>query len=105
MELLRGTLDLLILTCLKRGAMHGYGIASVIRESTRELLVVQEGVLYPTLRKLERDGLLSSEWRWTETGREARYYELTAKGKRHLTAREREWHAYVEAVALLAGRA
>jgi transcriptional regulator len=105
MELLRGTLDLLILTCVSRGPMHGYGIASVIRETTRELLVVQEGVLYPTLRKLEAGGLLTSEWRPTETGRQARYYELTRKGRSHLAARERDWRAYVQAVELLVGRA
>jgi PadR family transcriptional regulator, regulatory protein PadR len=105
MELLRGTLDLLILTALSRGAMHGYAIATLIRESTRELLVVQEGVLYPTLRKLEAAGLLASEWRRTESGREARFYELTRKGRQQLAARDRDWRAYVEAVEMLAGRA
>lgn len=104
MELLRGTLDLLILKTVSRGALHGYGIAAAIRSSTEELLNVQEGVLYPTLRKLEARGALRSEWGWSETGRQARYYELTSKGRRELREQERDWELYVRAMQLaLAG--
>jgi transcriptional regulator len=100
MELLRGTLDLLILKTVSWAPLHGYGIAMAIRESTGALLQVQEGVLYPTLRKLEKRGLLSSEWGFTETGREARYYELTREGRRSLRAQERDWQQYVHAMQL-----
>jgi transcriptional regulator len=100
MELLRGTLDLLILKTVSWAPLHGYGIAMAIRESTGGLLQVQEGVLYPTLRKLEKRRLLSSEWGFTETGREARYYELTREGRRSLRAQERDWQQYVHAMQL-----
>jgi transcriptional regulator len=100
MELLRGTLDLLILKTVSWAPLHGYGIASAIRDSTGGLLQVQEGVLYPTLRKLEKRGQLSSEWGYTETGREARYYELTREGRGSLRAQERDWRQYVHAMQL-----
>lgn len=100
MELMRGTLDLLILKCVSREPVHGYAIASAIRSSTNESLNVQEGVLYPALRKLEAAGLLSSEWEWTETGRKARYYALTRRGRQQLAERERDWRAYVKVMDL-----
>jgi PadR family transcriptional regulator, regulatory protein PadR len=105
MELLRGTLDLLILKTVSRAPLHGYGIASAIRTSTGDLLNVQEGVLYPTLRKLEARKALRSEWGYTETGRQARYYELTAKGRRELHAQNAEWQLYVHAMQLALGDA
>jgi DNA-binding PadR family transcriptional regulator len=82
MELLRGTLDLLILAMLRDGPLHGYGIASAIRRSTRSMLAVQEGVLYPTLKKLEARGILKAAWGFTESGREARYYEIDGEGQK-----------------------
>jgi transcriptional regulator len=100
MELLRGTLDLLIMKTVSRGPLHGYGIAAAIRSSTEELLTVQEGVLYPTLRKLEARGALHSEWGFSETGREARYYELTAQGRKELKVQEKDWRLYVHAMQL-----
>jgi transcriptional regulator len=100
MELLRGTLDLLILAMLRDGPLHGYGIASAIRRSTRSMLAVQDGVLYPTLKKLEARGILKAAWGITESGREARYYELTAKGRKRLAAAEEDWKSYVRAMAL-----
>ena len=105
MELLRGTLDLLILKTVGRGPLHGYGIAAAIRTSSEELLNVREGVLYPTLRKLEARGSLRSEWGCSETGREARYYELTAQGRKELKAEERDWRQYVHAMQLALGGA
>jgi transcriptional regulator len=101
MELMRGTLDLLILKTVSLGGnIHGYAIATAIRDSTRDVLQVQEGVLYPALRKLERQGLLDSEWGYTETGREARFYELTRAGRAALRQQEREWNDYVQAMRL-----
>ena len=100
MELMRGTLDLLILKTVSWQPLHGYAIATAIRQSTQEILQVQEGVLYPTLRKLEAKGLLSSEWGFTESGREARYYTLTRAGRSAMRAQERDWELYVHAMQL-----
>jgi PadR family transcriptional regulator, regulatory protein PadR len=104
MEILRGTLDLLILNAVAGEPMHGYGIAAAIGAATGERLRVQEGVLYPTLRKLEARGDLASAWGRTESGRDARYYELTARGRRQLRAQERAWRDYVRVMDLALGR-
>jgi transcriptional regulator len=104
MDILRGTLDLLILKTVSRDAQHGYGIASAIRDATGERLRVQEGVLYPTLRKLEARGELTSAWGVTESGRDARYYELTTRGRRRLREQEDAWREYVLAMDLALGR-
>jgi PadR family transcriptional regulator, regulatory protein PadR len=100
MDLLRGTLDLLILNAVRDGPLHGYGIARAIEQSTRAVLRVQEGVLYPSLRKLESRGLLGAEWGITESGRNARFYALTGKGRAQLRQQERGWRAYVRAMDL-----
>ena len=100
MDLLRGTLDLLILNAVRDGPVHGYGIARAIEQSTRAVLRVQEGVLYPSLRKLESRRLLRAEWGSTESGRTARFYALTGKGRAQLRQQERGWRAYVRAMDL-----
>jgi PadR family transcriptional regulator PadR len=98
-DLFTGTLDLLILKALTWGPSHGYAIGKWIRETTADVLVVQEGALYPALHRLERKGLLSEDWRLSETGRQAKYYTLTAQGRAHLRAERKRWEQYSGAVA------
>lgn len=103
LELLKGTLDVLILQTVSAGALHGYGISKAIREASREAFDVEEGALYPALRRLEGRGLLTAEWGTTETGREARYYRLTPAGERRLDEEMRTWDRYVEAMGHVLG--
>ena len=97
-DLFTGTLDLLILKALTWGPRHGYAVGRWIRETTSDALVVQEGALYPALHRLERKGLLHEEWRESETGRQAKYYQLTPKGRAHLRAERRRWETFTGAV-------
>jgi len=90
-NLYTGTLDLLVLKAVSWGPRHGYAIGRWIRETTDDVLVVQEGVLYPALHRLERRGLLREEWRRSETGRDAKYYTLTTAGRRALRAETSRW--------------
>ena len=90
-SVLQGTLDLLVLSTLHRGALHGFGIAQRIQQDSDELLRVEEGSLYPALRRLEQSGLLAGEWRESDNGRRARYYELTARGRRQLALERDSW--------------
>jgi PadR family transcriptional regulator len=90
-ELLQGTLDLLILTTVSHGAMHGYGIAERIEQTSDDVLRVEEGALYPALHRLELRGLLASEWGVSDNNRRAKYYRLTAAGRRHLETSTRQW--------------
>jgi PadR family transcriptional regulator PadR len=83
-ELLPGTLDMLILKTLTRGAMHGYGIALSIKRQSDEALTVEEGSLYPALQRLLLQGWVKAEWKMTETNRRARYYTLTSAGRKQL---------------------
>lgn len=99
LELLKGTLDVLILKTLSRATMHGYAVSRWIREATGEAFRVEEGALYPALRRLEKRGLVEAEWGVTDTGREARFYRLTAAGEAELAAQMRSWSRYVEAMA------
>ena len=98
MELLKGTLDVLILKTLSWGARHGYGVSKVIRDVTGDALQVEEGALYPALRRLEKRGLVEAEWGVTDTGREAKFYALTGKGRDVLEAEVTSWGRYVEAM-------
>ena len=98
-DLFTGTLDLLILKAVSWGPSHGYAIGRWIRETTADVLVVQEGALYPALHRLERKRLLSEEWRQSETGRQAKYYSLTPAGRTHLRAERKRWEQYSVAVA------
>jgi PadR family transcriptional regulator, regulatory protein PadR len=98
-DLLQGTLDLLILKSLARGPMHGYGVAEWIHESSQDVLRVEEGALYPALHRLELRGLLSAEWGMSENNRRAKYYALTAMGKKRLAEETEYWHRMSGAVA------
>ena len=100
-DLLQGTLDMLILKVVARAAIHGYGIAQHLRKISRDVLQVQQGSLYPALHKLEKKKWLKSEWRMTETGREAKFYRLTALGRKQLGAEKANWNRLSEAVTLI----
>ena len=103
LELLKGTLDILILKTLSRGPLHGYGVSRWLRETTRDAFRVEEGALYPALRRLEKRGLLEADWGVTETGREAKFYRLTSAGRAELDAGARSWGRYAEAMARVLG--
>ena len=98
---LRGTLDVLILRTLSGGPLHGYDLSRRIGELSRSAFHVEEGVLYPALRRLENRGWLQATWGQTETGREARFYEITPAGRRHLKAQLAMWERYVHAMSLV----
>jgi len=90
-NLLQGTLDLLILHALRRGPAHGYAVAQTIHLLSEEVLKVEEGSLYPALYRLELDGAISSSWGVSENNRKAKYYEITARGRRLLVAQQDTW--------------
>ena len=96
---LQGALELLILKVLRRGPCHGYAIASAIQQMSDDVLRVEAGSLYPAVHRMTEAGLLKSEWRRSEVGRRARFYELTAKGRRKLEADEKKWRTVSAAVA------
>jgi PadR family transcriptional regulator, regulatory protein PadR len=98
LDLLQGTLDLLILRTLAGEPMHGYGISQWIRRRTEGTLSVQDAALYQALRRLENKGWVDAEWGVTENNRRARYYSLTAGGRAQLAAESSAWNRYVEAV-------
>jgi transcriptional regulator len=98
-ELLQGTLDLLILRTLRVGAQHGHGIGVAIRASSQDVLQVEHGSLYPALHRLRKEGLIEGEWRLSENKQRARYYRLTAKGRKKLASEESRWNRMVEAIA------
>jgi transcriptional regulator len=98
-ELLPGTLDMLILKTLSRQVMHGYGIAEHIRQVSADVLKVEEGSLYPALQRLQLQGLIASEWGHSANNRRARYYRLTASGRRALGESESSFSRLVEAIA------
>ena len=104
-DLFTGTLDLLILKAVSWGPRHGYAIGRWIRETTAEDVIVQEGALYPALHRLERRGLLDEEWGLTDTGREAKYYTLTAAGRAHLRSEAKRWSWSAGAVERALGAA
>lgn len=99
LDLLRGTLDLLVLKTLVPGPMHGYAITAAIRQKTDDAILVEEGALYPSLHRLAAKGLISAEWGFSENNRKARYYELTRTGRRELRSQEAVWRRYVLAVS------
>ncbi|MGH9415538.1 MAG: PadR family transcriptional regulator [Terriglobales bacterium] len=98
-ELLPGTLDLLILDTLRRGPLHGYGIAREIRQRSEEVLRVEEGSLYPALQRLLLEGWVRAAWRKSDTGRRARYYTLTAAGRRQLGEEISQFERMVAAIS------
>ena len=100
-DLLQGTLDMLVLKSLQLGAMHGWGITERLLLGSDRVLQIGQGSLYPALYRLERQGLISSEWRVTENNRRARYYKLTTAGKRRLAEERENWGRLSRAVDLV----
>lgn len=103
LEFLRGTLDVLILKALVWGPLHGYAITNLIRRHSDDALLVEEGTLYPALWRLENKGLLAAEWGLSENNRKAKFYRLTAVGRRQLRQELKIWKAYAAAVAKVLG--
>ena len=97
-DLMQGSLDVLVLKTLSWTPMHGFGIARWIRQLTDDVLQVEEGSLYPALYRMEQRGWISSEWRVTENKRRAKYYRLTAAGRRQLTEQSGTWTRYAAAI-------
>ena len=100
-DILQGTLALLILKTLQRGAFHGWGITLQIQQISNEVLRVEEGSLYPALHRMEQDGWIMAEWGVSENNRRARYYRLTAAGRKQLAKEEKSWAELTDAVALV----
>lgn len=100
-DLLQGTLDMLILKTLQRGALHGYAIAVAIERRSADVLRVEEGSLYPALHRLELAELLDSEWGLSETNRRAKFYKLTPAGRKRLTQETADWKRLCNAIALI----
>lgn len=101
LELLRGTLDLLILKALSAGPRHGLEVMRWIEHEARDRLQIEEGALYPALHRLEGRGLLESAWGHTDAGRRAKYYRLTPAGRKHLAAEVTRWSRYAQTIGLV----
>ena len=99
LALLQGTLDLLVLRTLIFGPQHGQGIAKAIQQQSDDVLLVDHGSLYPALQRLEAQGLVRPDWRLSDKGKRAKYYQLTPAGKRHLTAEHSRWEQFVRAMS------
>lgn len=97
-DLLQGTLDMLILKIVALGPIHGYGISLRIRQISKKVLFVQQGSLYPALHRLEKRGWLASEWGESENGRQAKFYKLSAKGRKQLQNEEYNWRRLAGAI-------
>jgi PadR family transcriptional regulator, regulatory protein PadR len=100
-DLLRGTLDLLILRTLRQGPSHGHAVARHIQRTSEDLLQVETGSLYPALYRLEAKGWIAASWELSDKGKRARYYRITPKGRRQLTAEQSKWQTFVRAMGLL----
>jgi PadR family transcriptional regulator, regulatory protein PadR len=100
-DLLQGTLDLLILRTLLTGPAHGHAVAKHIQRTSEQLLQVETGSLYPALHRLEAKGWIEASWKHAETGKRARYYRLTALGRKQLKAEQSRWRAFSRAVGLI----
>src|SRR5262245_921961 len=100
-ELLQGTLDLLILRTLLGGPAHGHAVAKHIQHTSEDLLQVETGSLYPALHRLEAQGLISASWDLSDKGKRARFYRLTPRGKKHLMAEQSRWQSFSRAVGLI----
>jgi PadR family transcriptional regulator PadR len=98
LDLLKGTLDVMILKALSWGPMHGFGVAKWIRLTTDELLTIEDSALYPALHRMEHRGLIAADWKVTENKRRAKYYTLTTTGRQQLRARVSSWDRYARAV-------
>lgn len=100
-DLLQGTLDMLILQVAALGPVHGYGIAQRLQQISHDALQVQQGSLYPALHRLEAKGWLKAEWNTTETGRSAKFYSLTRKGRQQLDTERASWERLTQAISLV----
>src|SRR5271154_905107 len=100
-DLPQGTLDLLILKVIALGPVHGYAIAQRLQQVTRDVVQVPQGSLYPALHRLQKRGLLAADWKESETGREAKFYRLTRKGRAQLETEAASWRRLAEAVGLI----
>ncbi len=100
-ELIQGTLEMLVLKALLRGPLHGYGVAEWIEHTSQQVLKVEEGALYPALHRLELRGLLEAEWGASENNRRAKFYRLTAEGRKRLEAETQRWARLAAAVAFV----
>lgn len=103
LELIRGTLDVLILKALAWGSLHGYAITNLIHRQSDEALLVEEGTLYPALWRLENKGLIEAEWGLSDNNRKAKFYRLTTDGRRQLRLETKTWENYAAAVAKVLG--
>ena len=100
-DLVQGTLNMLLLKALARGPMHGWAIANRIRTQSSDVLQVQQGTLYPALHKLEQHGFIESKWAPSETGRRAKFYSLTRKGRKHLEKETKDWERLSSAITVM----
>lgn len=103
MDLLQGTLDMLVLRTLLAGSLHGYGIAKNIRNTSNEALDIEFGSLYPALKRLEAKGWIASAWQMSDHHRRAKFYQLTAAGRKHLVQEHSKWADFVSAVGRIMG--
>lgn len=103
MDLLQGTLDMLVLKTLLLGPLHGYGIAKAIRSNSNDTLEIEFGSLYPALKRLELKGRIAAKWETSEHNRRARYYRLTPAGRKQLHAEHSKWAGFVSAVGQIMG--
>jgi len=103
LDLLQGTLDLLILKAVSLGPLHGYGVLLRIQQISGQTLVIQQGSLYPALYRLEHQGAIASDWGESDNNRKAKFYRLTEDGRRHLREETKTWEAYAIAVAKVLG--
>jgi transcriptional regulator len=99
LDLLQGTLDMLILKAVSLGPLHGYGVLLRIQQIAKDRLEIQQGSLYPALYRLEHQGLVAGEWGTSENGRRAKYYRLTASGRRQLAEETRKWQRMADVIA------
>jgi PadR family transcriptional regulator PadR len=100
-DLPQGTLDLLILKTLALGPLHGYAVAQRLQQVSRDVVIVQQGTLYPALHRLEKRGHLKAEWKSTDTGRDAKFYRLTRAGQSQLENETANWHRLTQAVGFI----
>jgi PadR family transcriptional regulator, regulatory protein PadR len=103
MDLLQGTLDMLVLQTLRPGPLHGYGVAKAIRSASQEAIEIEFGSLYPALKRLEAKGWISAGWDTSEHNHRARYYKLTAAGRKQLVREHSKWAGFVSAVGRIMG--
>jgi PadR family transcriptional regulator PadR len=101
LDLPQGTLDLLILKVLALGPLHGYAVGQRLQQISRDVVQITQGTLYPALHRLESRELLAAEWKMTDTGREAKFYRLTRKGRAHMDAETRNWQRLTDAIELI----